>query len=96
MHKGMVHYLFAYNKGGKLDVQQVMKILKPDFAPQGHQHRVVEEIVMAKFIDFLKSIEGKPPESRLEMQYLLLCFCSVTGKVELQAATTTTDNCHEK
>ena len=42
-----------------MNVEQVIKTLKPAFSPQGNQRRVKEEVVMAKFIAFLKSIEGK-------------------------------------
>jgi hypothetical protein len=55
----MAHHLFSCKKGGKIDVQQVIKTLKPAFSPEGNQRRIKEEIVMAKFIAFLKSIEGK-------------------------------------
>ena len=55
----MAHHLFSCNKGGKVIVKQVIKTLKPAFSPEGNKQRVKEEIVMAKFIAFLKSIEGK-------------------------------------
>jgi hypothetical protein len=55
----MAHHLFSCKKGGKVNVEQVIKTLKPAFSPQGNQRRVKEEVVMAKFIAFLKSIEGK-------------------------------------
>ena len=40
------------------NAESVLKILIPNFAPKGNQRRVAEEIVMAKFIDFLNCIEG--------------------------------------
>ena len=55
----MAHHLFAWKKGGNLNAYQVMKILKPAFSLEGNQRRIKEEIVMTKFIAFMKSIEGK-------------------------------------
>jgi hypothetical protein len=58
-NKGMAHHLISWKKGGKVNVEQVIKTLKPAFSPQGKQRRVKEEVVMEKFIAFFKSIEGK-------------------------------------
>ena len=55
----MARHLFAWKKGGNLNAHQVMKILKPAFSLEGNQCRIKEEIVMTKFIAFMKSIEGK-------------------------------------
>ncbi len=58
-HKGMAHHPFSCKEGCNVNVQQVIKTLKPAFSPQGNQRRIKEEVVMAKFIAFLTSIEGK-------------------------------------
>ncbi|XP_028405741.1 uncharacterized protein LOC114528309 [Dendronephthya gigantea] len=65
-HKGMAHHLFSCMKHGNVNVQQVIKTLKPAFSPQGNQRRIKEEIVMTKFIAFLKSIEDGTLQECLE------------------------------
>ena len=58
-YKDMAHHLFAWKKGGDLNAHQVMKILKPAFSLEENQHRIREEIVMSKFIAFIKSVQSK-------------------------------------
>jgi hypothetical protein len=57
-NEGMAQHFFKYNPDEKIDSKQVIKIMKPDFSPNGHHRRQSQEIVMAKFIAFLKSMEG--------------------------------------
>ena len=54
----MAQHLLKYNPNEKIDSEQLIKILKPDFSPIGHHRRQSQEIVMTKFIAFLKSMEG--------------------------------------
>ena len=75
-NKGMGHHLFCFKKGGNINVHQVIKTLKPAFSPQGNQRRVKEEVVMAKFIAFLKSTEGKVkyPSTKLLFSFVLITY----------------------
>lgn len=57
-NKGMAQHLFKYNPDEKMDSKKLIKIMKPNFSPNGHNRRQSQEIVMAKFIAFLKSMEG--------------------------------------
>lgn len=70
----MAHHIFAKKKHGNLSVQEVLELLSPAFAPQGNQRRIPEEVIMAKFIAFLKSIEGNMCLFITDnaLQYLLL------------------------
>jgi hypothetical protein len=56
-NEGMAQHFFKYNPDEKIDSKQLIKIMKPDFSPNGHHRRQSQEIVMAKFIAFLKSME---------------------------------------
>ena len=53
-----MQHLFRYRADEKLGMQNLLRILKPDFEPVGHHRRASEEIVMSNFIAFLWSIEG--------------------------------------
>ena len=57
-NKGMAQHLFKYNSNEKIESEQLVRIIKPNFSPIGHHRRQSQEIVMAKFIAFLKSMEG--------------------------------------
>ena len=56
-NKGMASHLFKLTDE-KPDANKVVKILKPSFAPVGNNRRQAQEIIMAKFVAFLKSAEG--------------------------------------
>ncbi|XP_046856096.1 G2/M phase-specific E3 ubiquitin-protein ligase-like [Xenia sp. Carnegie-2017] len=56
-NKGMANYLFQYNPEEKMDGSKLIKIMKPNFSPIGHHRREPQEIIMAKFIAFIKSME---------------------------------------
>lgn len=53
----MAEHLFKFTDE-KLDAKKVVKILKANFAPVGNNRRQAQEIVMAKFVAFLKCTEG--------------------------------------
>ena len=55
----MANYLFKYNPEEKMDGSKLIKIMKPNFSPIGHHRREPQEIIMAKFIAFIKSMEGE-------------------------------------
>ena len=52
-NKGIASHLFKLTDE-KLDANKVVKILKP----VGNNRRQAQEIIMAKFVAFLKSAEG--------------------------------------
>ena len=56
-NKGMAEHLFKLSNE-KLNAKKVVSILKPSFAPVGNNRRQAQEIIMAKFVAFLKSAEG--------------------------------------
>ena len=53
----MASHLFKLTEKN-LDANKDIKILKPSFAPVGNNRRQAQEIIMAKFVAFLKSAEG--------------------------------------
>ena len=55
----MAQHIFLFNPDDKLDVKKLLKILKPDLAPVANIKRQSQEMVMPKFILFLKAAEGK-------------------------------------
>ena len=54
----MAQHIFIFDPDDKLDVKKLLKILKPNLPPTGNIRRQSEEMVMAKFILFLKAAEG--------------------------------------
>jgi hypothetical protein len=53
----MAEHLFKLTDE-KLDAKKVVNFLKPNFAPVGNHKRQAQEIIMAKFVAFLKSAAG--------------------------------------
>ena len=64
-NKGMAEHLFKFTDE-KLDAEKVVKILKSNFAPVGSNRRKTQEIVMAKFVAFLKCTEGNDNKAIIE------------------------------
>ena len=87
----MAQHLLKFNPNEKIDSEQLIKILKPDFSPIGHHRRQSQEIVMTKFIAFLKSMEGmfhvtKSLQDKFQKgSYTLVLFMSVIGLIKFLA-----------
>ena len=61
----MARNVFQYNPDDKLDVQKLLKIMKPQFAPVKNVKQQCQEIVMAKLIAFMKAVKGQTVATRL-------------------------------
>lgn len=69
----MAKHLFEYTNE-KLDAKKVVLILKPDFAPVGNNRRTSQEILMSKFISFLKAAEGELYQLYITYFYITYCY----------------------
>lgn len=55
---GMTKYMFQHQENSKLGAKQLVKMLRPEFAPEGNSRRSSQEIVLSKLIDFIIRTEG--------------------------------------
>ena len=55
---GMARFLFEHKDNTKLTSKMLQKIFKPEFSPQGSNRRSSQEIVFAKFLDFVNCTDG--------------------------------------
>jgi hypothetical protein len=57
-NKGMAQHLFKYNSNEKIESEQLVKIIKPNFSPIGH-HRRRDNLIVAGFIRLILACSDK-------------------------------------
>ena len=70
-HPGMARFLFEYKKeSNKMTSKMLQKIFKPELSPKGSNRRSSQEIVLAKFLDFVNCTDSLYLELQLNNNYL--------------------------
>ena len=70
-HPGMARFLFEYNyESNKMTSKMLQKIFKQELSPKGSNRRSSQEIVLAKFLDFVNCTDGLKLELQLNNNYL--------------------------
>lgn len=69
-HPGMARFLFEYKESNKMTSKMLQKIFKPELSPKGSNRRSSQEIVLAKFLDFVNCTDGLYLELQLNNNYL--------------------------
>ena len=57
-YDGLAQYLLQYRADYKISAREVLAFLKPCMAPLGNQRRANEKIVLSKFVEIMRYLEG--------------------------------------